>query len=347
MFDATQKFFATLSLLVLFGCGGGGGGGSPVNTTTGFQQTFTASATAGELLTYTIDTQALTYSYTITKSSYGCDVSTSPCHTGSGSLVKNADGTYSPSTSPSSKLYALQNGLLAGSVALSFNGVSQRVPILGVSNPATTTADLAGDYNFLSLQCTTKSYGVLTGCSTYQGTLRIASNGTYSTCSGADITNQSPNCNNTTSGTVTSLGGGIWTLQATSPAQGQSTNYFLAFKAPNGQKVGIIDFNDSVVYGYGQGIGSSRVATTTSDTPGTYVWSNSYGSSGTVIVKSDNTTDSGLTITQNSPWDGIATVSGGGVGNGYAVLAGNGVYAYRNPNVPNRPAYFEVGMKLQ
>jgi hypothetical protein len=54
-----------------------------------------------------------------------------------------------------------------------------------------------------------------------------------------------------------------------------------------------------------------------------------------------------LTIAQNSPWDGIATVSGGGIGNGYGMIAGNGVYVYRNPNVPGKAAYLEIGLKIQ
>lgn len=331
--------------IALSACGGGGGGTS--TTSTGFSQTYSASAAAGELITYTVNTSAMTYSYTITRSSYGCEVANAACHSGSGTLTKNSDGTYSPSGSPTSKIYALQNGLLVGSIQMTLNNVTQSVPILGVSNPATTAADLAGTFNYMSLQCTGKTYGVYTGCSTFNGTVTVNSNSTYTTCTGANISATPHVCTNTTSGTLSSLGGGIWAFQATSPAVGAATNYFLAFQAPNGQKIAIVDFNDATVYGYGHTIASTLVATNTADVAGTYLWTNDYGQAGTVTLNSNNTTSTGLTIAQNSPWDGIATVSGGGIGNGYGMIAGNGVYVYRNPNVVGKAAYFEVGLKIQ
>ena len=52
----------TVSLL-LVSCGGGSSSPSPSSSASGFVQQYTASATAGEVLTYTIDTNALTYSY--------------------------------------------------------------------------------------------------------------------------------------------------------------------------------------------------------------------------------------------------------------------------------------------
>jgi hypothetical protein len=343
---------AACASVLLAACGGGGGGGTAAAPTTpttpatnGFAQTYTASAAAGELMTYSIDTSALTYSFTITKSSYGCEVASAPCHSGSGTLTKNSDGTFSPSQSPTSKIFALQNGLLVGSVKMTLNGTAQIIPIVGVANPITTAAALAGTYNFMSLQCTGKTYGAFTGCGTFAGTATIASNGTYTTCTGADVSAPVHSCSNSTSGTATSLGGGVWQLQATSPATGATTNYFLAFTAPNGQNVGVIDFNDTTVYGYGQAIMSSEVATTTAGLTGNYVWSNDYGQSGVVTLNPNSTTSSGLAIAQNSPWTGISTVTGGSNGTGYGMIAGNGVYVYRNPNIS--AAYFEVGLKVQ
>jgi hypothetical protein len=171
----------------LSACGGGGGGGTA--GTTPNPQTYTSSASAGELISYTIDRNSLTYSYTITKSSYGCEQASSPCHSGSGSLIKNSDGTYSPSTSPTSKIHVLENGLLYGSVTLNINGSNRIVPILGVQNPATVVADLAGTYNFISMQCTGRSFGIFTGCSTYQGTLKVNTDGSFNTCTGANLAN--------------------------------------------------------------------------------------------------------------------------------------------------------------
>jgi len=336
-----------VAMLVTACGGGGGGGGSSSPAAAGFSQTYTTSATAGELMTYSIDTSALTYSFTITKSSYGCEVSNAPCHSGSGTLTKNSDGTYTPSGSPSSKIHALQNGLLVGSVTMAFNGVSQTVPIVGVSNPITTAADLAGTFNFMSLQCAAKSYGLFTGCATYQGSATLGANGTFTTCSGDNISANVHTCTNTVSGTMTSLGGGIWQFQGTSPTLGATTNYLLAFSAPNGQKVAILDFNDATVFGYGQAILSTQVTTAASDLAGNYLWANDYGSSGVVTLNSNDTTSSGLTIAENSPWSGLATVTGGGNGTGYGMIAGNGVYVYRNPNIVGRAAYLELGLKIQ
>lgn len=338
--------------LVLASCGGGGGGGTasvPVVTpaAVGFQQTYTSSASAGELLTYSIDTSALTYSYTITKSSYGCDVSTASCHTGSGTLIKNSDGTYSPSSSPSSKIFALQNGMIAGVVLLNLNGSSVTVPILGVSNPLTSVSALAGYYNSISLQCSNKSYGLFSGCQTAVSTVQVNANGTYTSCPSADISAPVHTCVGSSSGTISSLGGGIWQFQATSPTTGSTNNYLLAFTAPNGQNVAIIDMNDNLVYGYGQAVMSTEAATTSAGMAGNYAWSNDYGQSGIATINADGTTSSGTSITQNTPWNGIGTVTGGGVGTGYGIVAGNGVYVYRNANIPGKSAYFEIGLKIQ
>lgn len=345
----TFNFFsASLVAFALVGCGGGGGGSStttsPTPVSAGFSQTYTSSASAGELMTYSIDTTALTYSYTITKSSYGCEVATASCRTGSGTLIKNSDGTYSPSNSTGTKIFALQNGLMVGGVKLTLNGMSQVVPIVGVANPVTTLADLSGTFNYISLQCSGKTYGVFTGCGTSYGTVSIASNGTFTTCASADISAPAHTCSDSTTGALTSLGGGVWQFKASGPTAGATTNYFIAFKAPNGQTVGIVDFNDNLVYGYGQGVFSTKAPTTNPDVAGNYAWSNVYGQSGVVSINANGTTNTGLSLTPNAPWSGITTVAGG-TGTGYGMIAGNGVYVYRNSTIS--APYFEVGLKVQ
>jgi hypothetical protein len=332
---------AFISILVA-GCGGGS---SDSTKSAGFSQTYTASASVGEVLQYSVDTAALTYSYSIIKSSYGCELPASACHSGSGTLIKNTDGTYSPSDSTSSKIHVIENGLIAGSVNLLLNGTYKRIPIFGMANPATTVASLAGNYNFMSLQCTGRSFGVFSGCSTYQGSLTVNSSGSFSSCTGGDITAASPTCTSTTTGMVSPLGSGLFQFQSTSPA-GAATNYMLAFTAPNGQKVGLIDFNDPSHFGYGQAVVSSIAATTNDSVAGRYAYSNVYGSSGIVTLNSNGTTSTGLTVAGNTPWTGIATVTGGSAGTGYGMLAGNGVYVYRNPTIPGQSAYFEVGLRI-
>ena len=88
---------------LLASCGGGGSSSSATQ--------YTSVAMAGELLTYTIDPVALTYSYTITESQFGLTGKT-----GSGTLVRNADGSYSPSGIPNARIVILPNGLLLGAV---------------------------------------------------------------------------------------------------------------------------------------------------------------------------------------------------------------------------------------
>ena len=338
------NYFASLMLLLLIAsCGGG----SKSNSTSGFTETYMASASAGELLSYNINTSNLTYSYTITKSSFGCEFTSAACHSGSGSLIKNADGSYSPSDSPSSKIHALQNGLLVGNILLTVGGNSVRVPIVGVSKPVTTTAAMAGTYNFMTLKCDLARIN----CSTNHGTATISADGSYTTCAGHDIITDAAGCPNggvnNTQGNITSLGGGLWQFKSSSPLISSDNNYFLAFNAPNGQTVAVIDFNDPNVYGYGQGVMSTKAATTTSGNTGTYITSSNFGDSDLVSVLSNNTTSTGSVISQNTPWDGMATVSSNAQQPGYAMLAGNGVFTYHNSSIKvGNIEFFQVGLKM-
>ena len=135
--------FPVMLTIFLTACGGGGGGGgadAPV-----IQKTYVSSATAGEVLKYSVDTVAKTYSYEILQSAYNLTGTK-----GNGTLSYNGDGTYSPSESPSSKIIPLKNGLLLGNVKLLMNGTSKDVPIIGMESPATTADGIAGTYNFVS-----------------------------------------------------------------------------------------------------------------------------------------------------------------------------------------------------
>ena len=115
---AVRRIVLFGSVFVLVGCGARAGVGqdetpgspggpilpaapAPVVTN------FTAVAMAGEVLTYSLDATNLTYSYTITDSQFGL-----AGKTGSGTLVKNSDGTYSPAGISNAKVIVLPNGLL-------------------------------------------------------------------------------------------------------------------------------------------------------------------------------------------------------------------------------------------
>lgn len=333
---------ALMASLLLVSCGSGGSSSSPPSSSTpssstpsssasGFVQQYTASATAGEVLTYTIDTNALTYSYKIVYSAYGLTNTT-----GSGTLTLNADGSYSPSEAPNSKVYALQNGLMIGAVNLFLNGTSRVVPILGISNPISTASSLAGIYNYISLQCANRSFGVYTGCQTSYGTVQINNAGTYTTCDKSNMTNGTNGCTATSTGAFNLLANGVWSATRTGST---NTNYFLAYTAPDGQNVGIMDLNDPGGYGYGMVVMSSQAGYSQNLVDGTYISQATNGISASLDISGVAIKDSlGNTFTAifNSPWTGMASISGGG----YAVLAGTGAYVYGDPT-----NFLELGMK--
>jgi hypothetical protein len=207
------KFFYILGITVsLTACGGGGGGGGGNAQAPVIQKSYVSSATAGEVLKYSVDTVAKTYSYEILQSAYGLSGKK-----GNGTLAYNGDGTFSPSESPSSKIIPLKNGLLLGKVRLAMNGTTnQDVPIIGMENPATTADGIAGTYNFVSVQCNSKSYGIYSLCGSAYGTVKITKStettATFTSCTSGDI---DTNCSgNTKSGTLTYDANGIWKFNA-------------------------------------------------------------------------------------------------------------------------------------
>src|SRR5436305_4879220 len=152
----------------LASCGGGG--------TSGTATQFTSVAMAGELLTYTIDPTALTYNYTITESQFGLTGKT-----GSGTLVRNVDGSYSPSGIPNARIVILPNGLMLGAVRERFGSAVVTVPIIGLSNPVSSAASLAATYNYMHRGCLSAV------CATDTGTFVIAADGTWSSCPSGNL----------------------------------------------------------------------------------------------------------------------------------------------------------------
>lgn len=322
-----------LSVLFLAACGSGGGGGdggssSTTIPTTSSATTYTAAAAVGELLTYTLDTANLTYSYTITESLYGLNGKT-----GSGTLIANGDGTYTPSGAPNARVAVLPNGLLIGGIRETINGVNRTIPIIGLSNPVTTMASLEATFNFVEGACWSG-----TGCGTGYGTFRLNGNGTWVSCPASDYDTNPLNCSGRQIGTINSLGGGKWQVLH----NGTDIGTALIF-ASGAQKVVIVDLKDLRVGGFGYGllVGSTKTAVTTSDTNGTWRYNNLNGTTGNIVVSNGTFTDSTdnhqtmYTLTLNSPWNGLVTPQTGG----HAILAGTGVYVYENTG------YFSVGLK--
>lgn len=331
--------FATAGLLA--GCNSGAssavtytsGGGTPSTSSPPASSavTYTSSAGAGELLTYTLDTTNLTYSYRITNSSYGLQGVS-----GSGTLTANGKGTYTPVGMPNVRVLPTPNGMLVGAVKLTINGTQQVVPLIGVQHPVTTFAAIAGDYNYVGGGCTDSSR---TNCSAAYGTVHIDSNGTWASCTLADYTVDPVNCsgNPRYTGTLNSLGNGEWQVLLSSGVQ---VGTGIGFQAPNGQKVWILDLSQPTAkggLGLGLDVGSTRVAMGQTVAQGTWVYagataSGGYAGSLTVTGTSYSFGQFGgspfgpFTLTFNAPWAGFATSTNGAV----ALLAGTGVYAAEN-----------------
>ena len=281
---------AILTIFALASCGGGGGGGSSTSSTTtttapasSTTTTYTAVAQVGEVVSISITKDAnglpTAYSYQITKSAFGCEVSTASCHTGSGTLSKNADGTFSMSQFPNSSLRILTNGLIFGSIQVPIGGVNTVVPIAGMQQPATTSSDFADAggsiYNWVQLTCNTPGGANGGTCRTYIGSVKLQQDATWFSCEGYNLADLSggvnsgntANCASTASNVKTgkfiSNNDGTWTLQA---SNGSGSYYnigtFIAFRDPStGQRVAIFDINDSAHgWGYGQIVAASQVS---------------------------------------------------------------------------------------
>lgn len=313
---------------LLASCGGGDSPSAPVQ--------YTSVAMAGELLTYTVDPAALTYSYTITESQFGLTGKT-----GSGTLVRNGDGSYSPSGIPNARIVILPNGLLLGAVRERFGTAVVTVPIIGMSNPVSSVSALAASYNYMHRGCLSAV------CATDIGTFVIANNGTWSSCPGADLGAGACPANGR-SGTLVSLGNGLWQV-IEGGANGTNVGTALGFNSA-GQNVLLIDLKDVRAGGLGIGlvVGAQQADLTTAQTDGLWIAGTSNGhwavftASGSDITLNnfDGLPVTGVsgTFTANSPWQGVATTNGGGIG----FMAGNGVYVLETGN-----GYAELGIKLR
>ena len=317
--------FIAASITLLGGCGGGGGG----STSTGgaAATTYTAAAMAGELLTYTVDTTNLTYSYTITESQYGLTGKT-----GSGTLIHNSDGTYSPSGISNAKVAILPNGLLLGAIRETLNGAPTTIPIVGMLSPVTDFNSAAGTYNYVQRYC------ISGACYSGYGTFQITPAGTWTSCPSGNLTTGCPGATN--SGTLNSLGGGKW--QALKGATDIGTAIVLN---SSGQKVVILDLKNAS-NGVGLLFGSAQQTMTTAQTNGTWVAASTTGLHATFSASGNqisyltvNGVPSSLTttFTSNSPWTGLAATPSGGHG----LMAGTGAYAYENAG-----GYAEIGIKI-
>ncbi len=304
----------TVSALTIAACGGGSnssGGGITAST-------FQAVATEGELVSYTVDTTARTYSYTVVESAYQKTGAS-----GSGQLTLNSDGTYTPSGF-NGKIAVLDSGLLLGAIYEDLNGdnVKEVVPVIGVSNPISSAAEAAGIYNFISRQCTPT-------CTNWYGTVKIEPNGNWISCEKQNLSDTNhPACGGSVSGSISGFSAG----RATLTVGGVSGGSMLVFKDPAGQKVILLDLNGGTVLGKGAVFAASQQLPASADGRWTYLHTD--GTKGTAVVSGTNVTDSGVyssgraysstgSFVRDQPWAGFATTA---PGNSVILPAGSGLY---------------------
>ena len=322
--------------LSLLACGGGGGGSGSLGASTniGYQSV----ATAGELVSYSVDKTNLTYSYTISESAYGKTGSN-----GSGTLTLNADGTYTPSGFTNGRIKILENGLLVGAIYEDLNGdsVKEIIPVLGISNPVTSAVDAAGVYNFVSRQC------VVAGCISTYGTLKVNDDGSWQSCEEGNlaVTPANPACSSSISGTVSAFVSGKGDVMVGSVRAGT----MLIFKDSSNQKVILLDLNgNEPTLGKGAFFASSQGFPTSTD--GTWHYSTTLGSRGAVVLTGNTFVDRGTNSLGNSygpynytvqfdqPWTGFGRTT---TGNTVGILAGAGMFAAFN----GRGNYISVGVR--
>jgi hypothetical protein len=300
----------------------------------------------------------MTYEYKVIKSQYGCDLPTSDCHSDRGTLTQNSDGTFTPSGSKDSKIFALQNGLLVGTVKL---GSMPATPLIGIPNPIDSADKLAGTYNYNSVQCPTKSNGLMTGCTGRHGSFSVAAvNPTtisYSICVSANIENPARVCSSTSTGTGTlDPVYKKWKFTRTGSTQ---ENYLVAFTAKNNQKVAFIDFNDPGGYGYGQAAVSEKKVMTPADlevSVGKWAMVSLVpgGNSGFAVVtvepnakvttvQPDGSSESTVGV-PNTPWDGFSVMSNSA--DSRVLMGGNGFYSMTMANDLAGKAKYFIGMKM-
>ena len=362
---------AVVSVGLLAACGGGGASST---STQGFSQTYTSSAGVGEVMQFQIDTVNLTYTYTIAGTSYAAS-GVNVGQTGSGTLTSNGDGTYDVGASDDGFIKRGHirpvRAMFVGHVKINVvDGGVENIPVFGLSNPITTLADLADNYNFEGFSCAGRGIPNVrgrAGCLSHYGTSSIDTSGAYTVGVGCDLQDVagSHTCAsaNQLTGTLTPSPNypGVFNYKN---AAGTHIGWLFAFTASNGKKIMVVDHDDNVStlrHEFGHSIFTSSVALNSGDVDGKYFVKSNEGDQHLVTIAGATislTLFPGVTgsLTYNSPWNGMMsyTIGVSGVSaassvvsagtSGIAMAAGNGVYTAINDDDPAR---FVVGYKYQ
>ena len=299
---------------------GGSTSSSPtVSSVSSGSRTYSATAGIGEFVTYSVNLDSLTYSYTIVDSAFGLGG-----RSASGALTRNADGTYTPAGFPSSeaRVLALNNGLLLGAIRENFGAGVVTVPVIGVSNPIATLSEAAGVYNFVEYVC---QLGI---CASFWGTFQLQADGSYRTCLFQDF---SASCPINTTGILNSLGNGKW--QIAQSGLGVLGAALMFRSSSSSQKVLLIDLHAPFAKGFVVGAEQTPIQAADYEAK---TWVSAFFSPARSVAHTFTTGTDGVgafaqpaessakvRLDVNSPFTGFITTSTGE----RAVLAGTGVYA--------------------
>jgi hypothetical protein len=324
-------------VVLLAGCGGGGCGsellfgkvascGSDVE----IQEEFTAAASPGELVKYTINKSAMTYSYEIIASAYGL-----VHRTKSGRLLYNAeDDTYSPQ-GLGSKIAFNSDGLFFGVIQEDFGAGAVTVPVFGLKYLEKDIGKFVGYYNFISYQCIGAN-----PCTSFYGSLIISTQGQWQTCRGGNFSDSNYNC------VLSDIGLAVYDSASNKiilkDLNGNRIGTAISY-VKNAQKVFIVDLDGgSPSMGKGMVVASSQ-----SDVPSTMDGTWRYvrpSETGRLVIQGTDLKqyiDGGAGPLQtrfliNTPWKGFVTTPNGTI----ALAAGSGMYAAKLLN-----GDFSVGLK--
>lgn len=350
-----------IATILVVACGGGGGAAS------GFLQTYSSSAGAGEVLQFSVDTANLSYTYTDIGTSYAAS-GVSAGQTGSGSLTSLGNGLYAVGPSSdgfitSGKVFPIQNGFLVGDVVISRYFGTYRIPVFGLSSPITSIAQLAGYYNYQGFACSSRSFGDVQGnygCLSHFGTISISATSSVSTddftrckSGNAIVVSSGTACSLTRSGTLsatlTRVPGVFDLYDKVTPSE--HIGWLFAVTAPNGQVVGVIDHDDPYSGEFGHTVLTTYASAVPGVGDGNYFVKNNIGGehlvtlSGTTITSTEFPMITGA-VTFNQPWDGFAQyqfpVSWTAAASGVAMIAGTGAFTHTDNA---HPALFAVGLK--
>lgn len=347
---------AALSVSILAACGGGAS-----NSVVAIQQTYTTSAGVGEVMQFQIDTANLTYTYTIAGTSYAAS-GVAVGQSSSGALTSNGDGTYAVGASSDGFIQSGRvrpvRAMFVGHVVIDTLGGTERIPVFGLSNPITTVAELADDFNFEGFSCNARGIANAFGrggCLAHYGTSNIDSAGNYAICVGGDLSDTATHpCTTQLSGTLQAVAAypGVFDYIGS----GGHIGWLFAFTAANGKKIMVVDHDDQVSlrHEFGHSVFTSSVALNSGDADGHYFVKNNQSGEHLVTIAGDTMTMTlhpGVTgtLTYNSPWNGMVSydipASGVSAGtSGIAMAAGTGVYTSINNDDPTR---FAVGFKYR